>query len=302
VARGAPAPARPTPAPEIGPTESAVPSGAGRATVSEAIGRHPLLTALPILLCLAAALAVGLNRAPTFTSTASMRVSALDLRAPGALGAVFTATESLARTYSLSVDSDTVLQRAAERLGMPIDSVRGAVSGTAIPESPVFTVSAVDGSAEGARQIANAVAASLTEVVGGQTSARETENLLRRYRRLSGLVSRAELAVAQARRDYDESASVRSARALGEARATLRAASLQRDSLKTAYLDARAGRNAAPRVQTMRRAQAGSSDRSSKLQIYLFAGLIGGLVLGAALATLRANGIRPSAASSAPVQ
>jgi capsular polysaccharide biosynthesis protein len=260
-----------------------------RVPVGEALMRHPIIALLPIVLCVGLAIAGAMARSPNYTSDARMRVSALNLGAPGALAGLSTASASLASSYALSVDADNVIQPAAKALHLSPQTVRQAVSGTPVPDSPVFVVTAKSDGSERSRLIANTVAQSLVDYVTRQTARADPQQLLRDYEAQSRRVNDAQVKVTEAEGKFNDNPSTKNGRKLASARSELQTAELQRGSLQTAYRAASTNSSPAPRVQILRKAAVATSDKQSKLQIFLFAGLLIGAVMGAALATLRAN-------------
>ena len=253
--------------------------------IAQAMGLRPGLVAAAILACLLLALAYALVRTPSYTAEVRMRVANFDLGAPGALSGLSTAGQSLATTYALSVDADAVIEPAARRLRLPVGTVRQAVDATAVAQSPVLTVTARGDDEQRITSIANAVADGLQSFAASQGARQDPEELLRQYESQSQEVNRLQLAVNAAQPAGRPTAA--QGRRLARARAALEAATLERAALQTAYRDARAA--AGVRVEILRRASTARSDRTSRMQIALFAGLVGGGLLGAALATLLAN-------------
>ena len=189
-----------------------------------------------------------------------MRVSTLNLGAPGALSGLSTASESLATTYALSVDADGVIQPASRKLQLGAGTVRKAVSGTPVPASPVFLVTARSNNDERSRLIANTVAQSLVDFVARQSARVSPEVLLRRYETQSRLVNRAQVKVTEAQSAFNDSESNANARKLADARSDLQTAELERTSLQSAYSSAASNSSPSPRVQVLRQAATASSD------------------------------------------
>jgi hypothetical protein len=66
-------------------------------------------------------------------------------------------------------------------------------------------------------------------------------------------------------------------------------AAVEAETAQTGFRNARINTTPQPRVQLLRRAATATSDRSTVLQVLLFAGLVSGVILGLALATFTAN-------------
>ncbi len=271
------------------PAERPASTGSGRIGIGEAAARHPVLVVLPVLICLAAVLAAGVSRSPTYTAKTRMRVSSINLGAPGALSGLSTASQSLASTYALSVDADDVLQPVATRLGLTVGDIRRRVSGSPVPASAVFTVTATTKSAVRSRLIANAVSESLVKYAAAQTSRRSPEDLLAEYENLAQALNRVRLRAVAAEDAYADDPAPANARRLARARTALQTAALEAGTAQDAYRNARVNSSPQPRVQVLRRASTAAGDRSEKLQIFGFTGLVAGLLIGLALATFTAN-------------
>ncbi len=83
--------------------------------------------------------------------------------------------------------------------------------------------------------------------------------------------------------------SVSSNPALQQAAAATQAAQLHVTTLANQYQSLQAAQQSAPTLSVFESAASATSNRTSNLEIYVFGGVVAGLVIGAALATLIAN-------------
>jgi capsular polysaccharide biosynthesis protein len=268
---------------------AALRSEAPRIGVLEAVRTEPLAALLPLIVCLGIAVGLWAHTAPTYKATSRLRVSPLDLRLPGAIPGIDRANSSLATTFSLAVDSDDVIQPAAEELHLSPSTVRRSISGRPVADTPLFVLTAEYSERAKARAIVNTVANSLVRYSRAQRPSRaRAAALVKRYQAESRVVASAEIEAVAARRAFASSGSALNARRLADARAAVQAANLRRDAVRAAFMSATDG-GGLPTAQVLRAASDASSNRMSELQIYLFIGALAGIAIGLALATMRAN-------------
>jgi capsular polysaccharide biosynthesis protein len=199
-------------------------------------------------------------------------------------------TQALAATYSRFVDAEAVLQAVATRTGLTTGQVASKVSASPVPESSTFRVEATTSSSASAILLVSEASEALVRYVNRLTRDNpEGQSLLRQVKAAVGDVefARAARDAQQALVDGGESAGTR--RLLVAAEADLQAAQLRLNTVSSLYRQSQAGLASSASVTVLNTATSASSDRSSKLQIYLFLGFVAGLILGAALATYVAN-------------
>lgn len=258
-----------------------------RASTLGAIRQHPILAVFPVLVLVMVALALGLTRPPKYTAESKLAIGRIDVSAPGALAGFSQATEALASTYSRAIDATAVLTPVAQRLMTTPGALRTQLSATPVPESPVFVIRAVSESDDAAVSLANAAADSLIQYVRDlNRSNPDSDRLYRNFRdvslRVSSLKGRVKKLAAEAATDKDREE-------LEELKAVVQADSLRLDAIKSNYIASLEGQGNTVLVQVLTGATFASDDQLSRLQIYVFLGLVAGVLTGAALATLRAN-------------
>lgn len=282
--------AAPPPRSEGTPPRHPQPPAGGVIGPLEATLRRPLLVAIPILLLVGVAFAVGMTREPTYSAETRLNVGRPDV-SPEAIGSAAVGNQSLASAYARVIEAEAVVAPVAEGLALEPGDVRARLTASPVPESPIISVRATGSKADEAVRLANAGAARLVEYVRslGRDESDEAD-ILRRYRS-----ARLAAARARARRDRLEAAdalageSAARQRSLSRANADIATSELQAESLADAYRQAQSSRAAGDLVQVLTPAAGASSDARSALQrLLLLAGAVG-LVTGVGLAVVLAN-------------
>jgi capsular polysaccharide biosynthesis protein len=244
--------------------------------------RHPFLLLLPIVVFVLGGLAIGLLRTPVYDAEARINVGRVDVPAYTLQG-VTIGNATLASSYSRALAAPEVITDAAKAAQIPVAEARDNLSSSQIPGSTLIRVEAEGDSSGEARQLANAASLALIDYVTKLNVRQQQSRSLRLYRR--------------AQRETEE-ARTRLLR-ISQTRPNSRAAERARVDLRTAELNARTvgarvlGATVAPSPENLLQlvvpAATADSDKSSVLQQSLLIGLVAGLLLGFALALLRAN-------------
>jgi hypothetical protein len=226
-------------------------------------------------------LAIGMARPATYTASATLQVGQVNPNSPGFLGYVQSAS-SLATAFSRSIGAAPVLAKVEKELGVPATSAVSRLSAEPIPLAPAFRVIATGDSEAAAMNLANVAA---NAVVGYESKANsanpQAKVLLTSYRNATTSLRRAE---AQA----DSLAGSGSEKALVAAEAQRNAAKVKLQGIESAYVAAITSQ--APReglVTVLAGATSAENDRKSKVELYGFLGLLGGLLLGCLAAVVR---------------
>lgn len=257
----------------------------------DAIRRNLLLAIGPILLCVAAAVAVGLARTPVYEAEARLAIGGIDFTAPGALSGFATASEALASTYSRAIDAQVVRDAAGEAVN-GFDSADG-LTASPLPESPVIRVFGTSSDEERAVTLANAAAAALLEYADtfNDAGGEGEDRFFDAYQEAATAVQQAQVRRDAAQAVFDRDPSRVNRRALVGARTELVTAELREQAAAQNYIAATGSRVAVAQVQELSRARTATSDRGSRIQIYVVVGLLVGGLIGAALAVFRANAV-----------
>ena len=253
-----------------------------------AVRRHWILALLPVIALTAAGVAYGLRHQPTYTASAKLAISKLDLTAPGALAGFTDASEALAQTFSRSINATGVVDPVASSLGIAPAAVQARLSAVPVAQTPVFEVQATGPSQSSAVRLANAgstaLIAYLTRV---NSTVPQARLLLAQYRRQALAIERLQTARAAAKTAYTLHPDATTLLVVQQASASLQAAQLHLQTLFLAYQNAVENNPAPGLVQVLTPAASATSDRQSKLALYGLAGLLAGLVVGLALASAR---------------
>jgi capsular polysaccharide biosynthesis protein len=260
-----------------------------RVMTGEAIRRRPMLLLAPAVVLAVLGGIIGLYVSPTYTATAQLVVRPL---APTVtqLSSAVQAAEDQATNESRLVTSSAVTQPLAREFHTTSTSIANDISATPIPSSTVIRLDAEASSAHKAVALANAAAKTFAHYANAELrSAAESEALLGRYEAAEILVSRAYITKAV----LDAHHLSPDAPARLAAAATLAAANVRAKALVAQYESRIQAVATAPEVKSFSSAVSASSNRSSLLEIYVLGGLVVGLLVGAAAATMLAN--RPAA-------
>jgi uncharacterized protein involved in exopolysaccharide biosynthesis len=252
--------------------------------VLQAIRRHPVRFATPLVALTLLGAAIGYLRTPTYTATSQLVVGQLNVADPSAVGTVVQATQTMAAVYSRMINS------AGVRKGI-VDTAHGKAAGseitaTPIPGSPLIRVTATGNSRGNATAVANAAADSLRKYARGYgTSSDRSSAIYRDYKAAALRVNRAQAKAGALAAAYSHNRSAALKQQLSVAQADADAAKLRRDSLRFNYGTSQQSVQFTPAVNTFTVAAGATSDRKSMMEILGLIGLVAGAALGAALAT-----------------
>jgi hypothetical protein len=241
-----------------------------------------------------AGIALGLLRTPDYTATATMNVD-FAAQSPTTLQGSMSAAQASAESYARAFDNTQLVDKIAAQTGLAPDTIRSRVTAASVPENTVVTLDARGGSEASAVELANVSSAGLIGYVknfahiGRANADLESATLLKRYREISGDYNRS-LAL-QGRLEHQLKANPTPAArsALHRAKVRVQVADLKRQGLFEVYTGSQ--RSYVAPLAYLSQATNASSDRLPKLELFVFLGLLAGLAVGAAAATMRANSI-----------
>jgi capsular polysaccharide biosynthesis protein len=259
-------------------------------TIHDAFSRYWLVILLVGIIGAAAGVAQAVSKPPVYAASAQLGVGLTNVGTPGGLGGFAQSGPTLAAAYSRAAVAQPVVASVAKKVGMSTQDVRGTVSASSVPATPVIRVDAVSQSEEGAIALANAMSDALARYAGDTApSVRQGDALLRDYRAaereletIRGRVTRAEQAVS-------DGGGAEASSALRSARADASAASLQVKTLAARYESAQQNIAGADPVEVLEHAASATSNARSQITRTGFLGGAVGLVVGTALALLLAN-------------
>lgn len=247
---------------------------------------HPISLLVPVIISIVAALVLTSDRSPVYTAETRLSVGSLDV-ATQAIPGLVAGTQALASSYSRLVDAEEVLVPVAETLGADPADLRERVSGSPIPESPIFLIEATGDTEESAVELVNLTSESLGAYISGVNRTNDdTPRLLADYR---GAVAQAEKAQAALNRANDRGTPAE----VQAATTNVRTFELRIEVLGDLYRQSLQGEASANQVQIINRASVAESDATSYRQRVLFlaglAGLVAGLILVGFAARRRAR-------------
>ncbi|HYI38578.1 MAG TPA: hypothetical protein VEX39_18365 [Thermoleophilaceae bacterium] len=256
----------------------------------EAVRRHKLLAVMPTIVFLALALLYTQQRTPIYTAEARQTIGRIDVSAPGALAGFSSATRALASSYSRAIVAPEVVEPVARRTGLSPALVRARLSATPIPESAVIAVTGIGPTKADAIAVAGQGARALESYVARLNRSNPNgDRLFKEFRRASLRQSRLKDRLAELQRRPDGSLSAADREQLSQVREEVAAADLSVLVAKENYAISRRSESNVSILQTISVPQTASSDKGERAQLALFVALIAGILVGIALASLRAN-------------
>ena len=273
-----------------GPAAAAAPARAERPPLVgplEAFLRRPITTLLPLVLLLAGAIYLGLEREPTYTSEARINVGRADVPAYTLQGVVAGNTQ-LAGSYALTIGAAPVAEQAARDTGLTPAEASGRLGATLVPGSTLIQVDAEGPSSDQAIELANAGAQALIDYVTEVNRNTEGRRLFRQYREAQREVQRIQRRVERLARRNGRAAREE----LGRAQISLDAAQLRASSLANLYRNASIEPATTSPLTLIAPAAKADSDRREVMEQMIIVAAAAGLVLGLGFALLRANWAR----------
>jgi uncharacterized protein involved in exopolysaccharide biosynthesis len=259
---------------DVGPP--AEPSPASGPSFGGAVRGHWRLIAGVVAGMTLLAIAYGVVRTPDYSAQTRLAVGGLNATTPSSLIGFSAASSSLAQTYSRSIQGDAVVQDVARELKTTPTEIRPQLSASPIPETPVFVVTATTNSQASAIDTSRLASEALVKQAN-RASDSTPNRLLDQYQR------------AEAQREAAERrlATAVGSTAVAQARGDLVGAKARADALRKRYSDSLEG-GTVP-LQIIQQPDAAASDRFSKLQLLIFAGIVGGFIIGLGVALFIEN-------------
>jgi capsular polysaccharide biosynthesis protein len=245
-----------------------------QATPLDAIRRFWWLIVLTTLIGAGAGVAYGLARDPVYTAEAQLSVGRIDVHTQTIPGFAY-AARSLAQTYARAVEARKVVAPVSKSTHVPVGDVLDHLSATPIPESAVIRVLGEDDNEASAMRFANSGGRALIAYVHHLNKHNpQSRELLERYRKATE-------AFIAAKSEAPANGPIPA-----DVRADIAAARVKLRSAEALYGSSQAGQAAPNTLQLLTPATATTDDRNSFTQRAGFAGAVGGLLIGLALAML----------------
>jgi hypothetical protein len=255
-------------------------------SLASALKRYWLLVLACALLFAGVGLVAGLVRDPEYKAESEMYVGSFDVRSLAVPGFV-TASLQIADAYSRLANSDAVVVPVAQRLRVTRGDVARRLTASNIPGSPVIRLEGVGTSRQAAVELVRAATAVTASRVRGLTSRNAEAD--RYFKEFQAAAARAQVASARAARLRTRVAKGESVstRTITDAQAKAETARLRATAFANLYGEARANSRGAANVHVIDAGRSATDDRGDVLQRLVVLGALAGLVVGAAVATLR---------------
>jgi hypothetical protein len=249
------------------------------------------MVALVAIVGLALGVAFGLVRPPVYTADARLIVGqGVNITDPSAVAGLAPAEASLASDYSRLISTQSVIADAGAQLGHP-DSLGGTLDASPIPESDIIRVDGSAGSAAAAQALTNAGAKALVDevndIINANNQALNTD--LAQYRSFESQISND---TAQEQADQNRLASPKADTASLQDQITTLKSDIDALQLEATAVDDDYTAQYSP-VQEEEEVLRVSSpaaptgnDKSEFLEIGVMAGLLGGALVGVAVAAV----------------
>jgi hypothetical protein len=284
-----PAPSNP-PDPSYPPDYSRRPM---RVDAIYAMLRYPYLVIIPILLLGAVGYVLAGKKQVTYKAEAQVLIGQPSPGTAGELPGVVQAEQSLAGIYAREIDFNQVLIPLARQFNTTPADIASRLSATPDPQSPLVRIFATASSPSAAVVLANGASTKFAATVNSLSETGTSANqAFGRYKRAVAAYQSAlgkQQQLQQQLSNSGSTSSVASNPALQQAAAASQIAQLHVTTLADQYQSLLAAQQNAPTLSVFESAAGASSNHKANLEIYVFGGLVAGLLIGAALATLMAN-------------
>ena len=267
--------------------------GPERVDAISAMLRYPLLVIIPILVLVAVGFALAGKKHTTYKAESQVLIGQPAPGTSGQLPGVVQAEQALAGIYAREIDFNQVLVPLARRQGTTPAAISSRLSAAPDPQSPLVRIFATGKSTADAVALANGAAAKFASAMNSiNQSNGSTNNAFGSYQ---GAVIAYQRALAKQRQIQEkltnagENPSTSTDPSLLKATVATQVAELHQTTLATQYESLLATQNNAPRLSVFQSAVGATTNHASNLEIYVFGGVVAGLLIGAASATLLAN-------------
>lgn len=265
-----------------GPGDGAGYRGATPVSLGRAIGRHPFLVILPMILLLAAGIVAGSKKKPTYSATAMINVGKSDIITQATPGYV-QAAQVLASSYSRVAMSQHVAVPVARTLGEPVAYVSNHLTAVPINGEPTFSITGTGKSAGSAIRLTNAAVNAVVKFSNvAQTQQGSPSQLLSRYQRAKATADRLHTKAGILQGQIQ--AGLGGSRAqVNRIQVAAQTADLQAQAYGSAYATLLQN-GSAPVLDVFNPAMNATTNRTSNIEKYAVVGGVAGLVIGLALA------------------
>ncbi len=245
-----------------------------------AIARHKWTVCMIAVVLALIGAGYGLARHRTYTTSATLQVGQVNPNSPGFYGYVQSAA-SLATAFSRAIDAEPVLNAVEHKLKLTTAQAAARLSSSPIPVSPAFRVIATGPSERAAVELANTASSAIIQYES-QSNSTNPEAVLLLHEYQEAAVALRHAVANSARLVHRKRISID---ALAEAEGVQNAAGVKLRAIGVAYTNAITSQGpSSGLVSLIAGATTASSDRSSKIELLGFIGLLVGIVVGCAVA------------------
>jgi uncharacterized protein involved in exopolysaccharide biosynthesis len=256
-------------------------------TIVDAARRYWPVVVVSVLVGGLIAAAAIVVRDPVYKADTRLAVGVTTVTSQNFPGTI-DASQSLAAGYARVIDSPPVQRYVYKRLGGSPDTHGDSVSASPIPDTTLVRLEAYSDSPERAARLANLSSAGLVEYAARISSeSASTTDELDRYREAAKNLASETIRRDEARDRFEASGATAARDAYVAAVADAETARLTLRQAETAFQEAGVQQGLDRPVQLITEATGAAGDSSAFAQKALFAGLVGGAILGLGLAALR---------------
>lgn len=267
--------------------------GPARVDAITAMLRYPLLVIIPVVVLAVLGWVLAGKKHPSYKAEAQVLIGQPSPGTSGELPGVVQAEQALAGIYAREIDFNQVLVPLAHQFNTSPGVIASRLSAAPDPQSPLVRIFATAPNASDAVALANSASAKFAATVNSLTQTSPAANhAFGSYQKATAAYQRALAKQHDLQHQLfsrSPNASAASDPALLKASAATQIAQLHQSTLANQYQNLLAAQQNAPTLSVFESAAGAASNHASNLEIYVFGGVVAGLVIGAALATLLAN-------------
>ena len=264
-----------------------------RVDAISAMLRYPLLVIIPVLVLGAVGYVLAGKKKTTYQAQSQVMIGQPSPGTSGELPGVVQAEQSLAGIYAREIDFNQVLVPLARQFQTTPANIASHLSASPDPQSPLVRINATGGNSADAVALANAAASKFASSMNSLTQSNAPVNqVYGQYRRAvvayqHALAKQHQVQHRLANSGVDPVTS--SDPGLIDANVATQLAQQHQMTLANQYQSLLTTQSNAPTLTVFESAAGATTNHASNLEIYVFGGLVAGLLIGAALATLLAN-------------
>jgi hypothetical protein len=283
----------PQTSPAYAPAENGYVHGSTRVDAVTAMLRYPLLVIVPVIVLAVVGYVLSGKKHATYKAESQVLIGSPSPGTSGELPGVVQAEQALAGIYAREIDFDQVLIPIARKLGTSPAAIASRLSAAPDPQSPLIRIFATGPNSANAVALANGAAtkfaASMNRIAQNDASASQAGTSYR------GAVIAYQKALAKQHQiqqrltNSGSDTSTSSNPALLKAIVATQVAQLHQSTLASQYQSLLATQSNSPTLSVFETAAGATTNHQSNVEIYVFGGVLAGLLIGGALATLLAN-------------